>query len=309
MKFLLYTTKYGKAGSIQLSAPLFWVPATAAMLMLLLAAAASGYYAAGKQATSNVVVPTDTQWLGELEKQRAQLVDVQGEARNHLNALAVRIGQIQAQMLRVEALGQRLTKVAKLDKGEFDFDQPPAQGGPAAPEIAESLDATELLQVLDELQAQISDRERQLEVLGQLAMDRDLSDSIRPAGRPIGKGWLSSYYGMRTDPFHGRKEMHKGIDFAGKNGSDVLATAQGVVTWAGKRSGYGLLVEINHGNGYTTRYGHFEKLLVKTGDKVLPAQKIGLMGSSGRSTGPHVHYEVLRNGKQINPTRYVNASR
>jgi murein DD-endopeptidase MepM/ murein hydrolase activator NlpD len=103
--------------------------------------------------------------------------------------------------------------------------------------------------------------------------------------------------------------MHKGVDFAGKLGSDVFATAEGVVTWAGKRYGYGQLVEVNHGNGYSTRYGHCQEILVAVGDRVAPRQKIALMGSSGRSTGPHVHYEVLKNGRQVDPTRYVRASR
>ncbi len=103
--------------------------------------------------------------------------------------------------------------------------------------------------------------------------------------------------------------MHKGIDFAGEMGSDVVATAAGVVTWAGKRYGYGQLVEINHGNGLSTRYGHCKEILVKVGDKVERSETIELMGSSGRSTGPHVHYEVLRDGRQINPTKFVQASR
>ena len=103
--------------------------------------------------------------------------------------------------------------------------------------------------------------------------------------------------------------MHKGMDFAGQMDSDVVATAAGVVTWAGKRYGYGNLIEINHGNGYSTRYGHCHKVLVKVGDTVKPGQKIALMGSTGRSTGPHVHYEVLKNGRQINPANFVRASR
>ena len=153
------------------------------------------------------------------------------------------------------------------------------------------------------------DRERQLEMLEQVGSARELTQAVSPSGRPITKGWLSSYYGMRTDPFHGRREMHKGLDFAGNKGDAIVATAAGVVSWAGKRYGYGQLVEIAHGNGYSTRYGHCHEILVKPGDRVEPGQTIALMGSSGRSTGPHVHYEVLENGRQINPTRFVRASR
>jgi len=275
-------------------------------MLLLIASAATGYYLAR---SGQGTLAQDASVNSALDEQRRELVSLREDARNYMNALAVRVGQMQAQMLRVEALGQHLARMAKLDKGEFDFDQVPAQGGPVEPGDAEMLEASELLQALSQLDAQIDDRERQLEVLERLAMDKDLKDSISPAGRPITKGWLSSYYGMRTDPFNGRKEMHKGTDFAGQLGSNVLATAAGVVTWAGKRSGYGLLVEIDHGNGFSTRYGHASKLLVKVGDKVSRGQTIALMGSSGRSTGPHVHYEVLKNGRQINPARYLQARR
>jgi len=312
MKFLLYTTTYGKSGSIQLNRPGFWVPALLALSMLAGLAAALGYLAGGGPATLAATDRSqvdDAEWQQALAEQKQELQRARDAAQNDLNALAVRLGQMQAQMLRVEALGQRLKKMSRLGKSEFDFDQLPAQGGPADPASDEALSSRDFMQALDELAAQLNDRERQLEVLEQVVSNRELKEAVSPAGQPIIKGWLSSYYGKRTDPFHGRREMHKGIDFAGKMGSDVVATAAGVVTWAGKRYGYGQLVEINHGNGYASRYGHCKEILVKAGDKVEPGQKIALMGSSGRSTGPHVHYEVLKNGRQINPTKYIRASR
>ena len=125
------------------------------------------------------------------------------------------------------------------------------------------------------------------------------------SGRPITKGWLSSYFGLRKDPFNGRPSMHKGIDFAGKEDGEIIATASGVVSWADDRYGYGLLIEINHGDGLKTRYGHNKQLLVKVGDVVGKGQIIARMGSTGRSTGPHVHYEILRNNRQIDPKKYV----
>jgi len=125
------------------------------------------------------------------------------------------------------------------------------------------------------------------------------------AGRPVSKGWLSSYYGIRKDPFNGRPAMHKGVDFAGKTGSGVIATGAGIVTWSGVRSGYGNLVEIDHGNGLRTRYGHAASLNVEVGDVVTKGQVVALMGSTGRSTGAHVHYEVLKNGQQIDPLPFV----
>jgi len=308
MKFLLYTTRYGKSGSLQLNRPMVWIPAVLALLGVLLAAGQAGY-SLGSARQPQLAAKDGMHWQALLDEQKQDLNMARDEAQNHLNALAVRLGQMQAQMLRVEALGQRVKQIARLKKSEFDFDQLPAQGGPADPADTELLKTPDFLQALDDMAAQIDDRARQLELLEQVLSRRELSHAVSPAGKPINKGWLSSYYGMRTDPFNGRREMHKGIDFAGQMDSDVVATAAGVVTWAGKRYGYGQLIEINHGNGYSTRYGHCHQVLVKVGDKVEPGQKIALMGSSGRSTGPHVHYEVLKNGRQINPTKFVRASR
>ncbi len=308
MKFLLYTTKYGKSGSIQLNRPMVWIPATFALLGILLGAGQLGY-ALGTAKQPQVAVRGSAHWQALLDEQKQDLNLARNEAQDQLNALAVRLGQMQAQMLRVEALGQRVKEIAHLNKSEFDFDQVPAQGGPADPADAEVLKTPDFLKALDDMAMQIDDRARQLELLEQVVSRRELSHAVSPAGQPLTDGWLSSYYGMRTDPFNGRREMHKGIDFAGQMGTDIIATAAGVVTWAGKRYGYGQLVEINHGNGYSTRYGHCKQILVKVGDKIKPGEKIALMGSSGRSTGPHVHYEVLKNGRQINPTKFVRASR
>ena len=310
MKFLLYTTTYGKSGSIQLNRPAFWMPVVLVLAGMIGAAAGLGYSLASRStASAGSPAAEGNHWQQALKEQKLELGQAREAAQNDLNALAVRLGQMQAQMLRVEALGRRLTDVARLGKSEFDFDRQPAQGGPAAPVVGEPLGSLDFIQALDDMETQIDDRARQLEVIEQVLSRRELKNAVSPAGRPVAKGWLSSYYGKRADPFTGRQAMHKGLDFAGKLGSGVVATAEGVVTWAGKRYGYGQLVEINHGNGYSTRYGHCKEILVQVGEKVSPGQKIALMGSSGRSTGPHVHYEVLKNGRQVNPTRYVRASR
>jgi len=167
----------------------------------------------------------------------------------------------------------------------------------------------DFLKALEDLSSQLEDRSQQLAVLEDMMMNRKLDEEVVPAGRPITRGWLSSYFGMRTDPFTGRRAHHAGIDFAGKLGSDVVAVAAGVVTYAGKRSGYGNLVEINHGKGYATRYGHTREILVEVGQTVKKGQLIAKMGSTGRSTGPHVHFEVLYNGRAVNPIKYIHASR
>jgi murein DD-endopeptidase MepM/ murein hydrolase activator NlpD len=205
---------------------------------------------------------------------------------------------------RLNALGQRLVVVSKLDSDEFDFEHKPAYGGPHEPDADTAIN---LNTVLTDLNEQLQSREQQLSLLEDIIMRSELKKEARPAGRPIEKGWISSYYGKRTGPFSGKIEMHKGMDFAGKKGSNVKAVASGVVTWSGERYGYGNLVEINHGNGYVTRYGHNDEIVVKLGDSVERGQTISKMGSTGRSTGPHVHFEVLLNDRQIDPIRFVQS--
>ena len=240
----------------------------------------------------------------DIYSQKALIDKARHSAGYELDALASRLGKMQADVIRLNALGQRLVKVAKLDSKEFDFNNTPAYGGPAE---KQSFAGVEFADVLANLDQQLSTREAQLDVLEEVIMNRQLARESKPRGRPITKGWTSSYYGKRTDPFTGKLAMHKGMDFAGKEGSKIVAVANGVVTWSGDRYGYGHLIEINHGNGYTTRYGHNAKLLVKAGDSVVKGQAISLMGSTGRSTGPHVHFEVLKNDRQIDPSRFVAA--
>ena len=243
----------------------------------------------------------------DVSKQKMLINEARQSAESELDALAARLGRMQANVIRLNALGQRLVKVAKLDSKEFDFKNIPSYGGPNEAESVTSKDfaTIDFEGVIAKLDKQLVSREEQLDVLEDVIMNRQLRSESKPRGRPIVKGWTSSYYGKRTDPFTGKLAMHKGMDFAGKEGSKIIAVANGVVTWAGKRYGYGELVEINHGNGYTTRYGHNAKLLVEVGDSVEKGQAISLMGSTGRSTGPHVHFEVLKKDRQVNPAKFV----
>jgi murein DD-endopeptidase MepM/ murein hydrolase activator NlpD len=151
----------------------------------------------------------------------------------------------------------------------------------------------------------IDNREQQLAMLDKQLAARDTRLQTFVAGKPVTKGWMSSSFGRRTDPFSGKQSWHEGVDFAGDAGVDVIAVASGVVTHAGRKSGYGNIVELNHGNGYVTRYAHNDTHRVSTGDIVEKGQVIATMGSSGRSTGPHVHFEVLKNGEPMNPERYI----
>jgi murein DD-endopeptidase MepM/ murein hydrolase activator NlpD len=214
-----------------------------------------------------------------------------------------------ARVIRLDALGRRLTGMADLDDGEFDFDSLPAVGGPEEPVATGSnIAVPELVDQMQALDYQLNDREAQLRVLEGLLMNQNLKDRVYPQGRPVGAGWISSYFGKRTDPFTGKPANHTGVDFAGKHGAEVVAVADGVVTWSADRYGYGMMVEINHGNGYSTRYAHNSENLVAVGDEVKKGQRVALMGDSGRATGPNLHFEVLKGGSRVNPVNFIRES-
>jgi murein DD-endopeptidase MepM/ murein hydrolase activator NlpD len=248
-------------------------------------------------------------WREELAQQQAVVDGTRRTLQQNLDALALRIGQLNAHVVRLDALGTRLTQMAGLKDGEFDFTSAPSLGGPEEP-----LSATEAMQIngvvgaLEVLDEQLADRDRQLTVLEDLLLNRKLRDEVRPEGRPVTSGYVSSQFGSRTDPFTGRRAFHKGVDFAGREGAEVVAVASGVVIWSGERYGYGQLVEINHGNGYVTRYAHNVDNLVAVGDTVRRGQVIARMGDTGRATGPNLHFEVLLNDKPVNPLTYVQSA-
>lgn len=248
-------------------------------------------------------------WKSEMKAQRQEIDAATRNAKENVQALSRRLAQLQAHIIRLDALGSRLIDIAELDSGEFDFSVPPAVGGPAD-SLAESTEPAtpDLVASLNVLSVQLENRAQQLDLLENMLMNQNLHEEVMPAGKPIIKGWTSSFYGMRTDPFTGHKAHHKGVDFAGKLGSDIVSVGSGVVTWAGRRYGYGLLVEVNHGNGYATRYGHAKDVLVKVGDTIKKGQVVALMGSTGRSTGPHVHFEVWHNGEVVDPMEYIRSA-
>jgi murein DD-endopeptidase MepM/ murein hydrolase activator NlpD len=247
-------------------------------------------------------------WKLEIRQHKVSLKNLAQESEANLDAMSSRLGLLQAHVMRLDALGQKLTNMASIDDDEFDFNSIPAMGGPEEFIEQNSSLTPELSLAIRQLGLDLDNQENQLEVLEDIVMNENLQREVQPSGRPILKGWLSSHYGMRTHPLTGKKEMHKGIDFAGKMGGEVIAVAKGVVTYVGKHYGYGRVIDIAHGNGFTTRYAHNSKILVSVGDTVEKGFRIAEIGSSGRSTGPHVHFEVLKDGKQVNPVKFINAS-
>lgn len=247
------------------------------------------------------------EWQAELGQQEALLSSTREGLQQTLDALALRLGQLNAHVVRLDALGSRLTQMAGLGDGEFDFSSTPSLGGPE--ELIFGTDGNQLgglVQALDLLDLQLGDRGRQLGVIEDLLLNRKLADEVHPEGRPVTTGYISSRFGERNDPFTGRLDFHRGVDFAGREGSDVVAVASGVVTWSGERYDYGEMVEVNHGNGYVTRYAHNAETLVAVGDTVKRGDVIALMGDTGRSTGPHLHFEVLQDGRKIDPLTVIN---
>lgn len=264
-----------------------------------------GFYAGFSRGHESMV----SAWREDIVLQELRIASARDEAQARLNALGQEMGRLQAQVNRIDALGARLVMMASLDKGEFDFSSVPGTGG--ADDAGEQGDmiASDIAATMESMQKQIDGRQDQLRVLDELLLSRELGREILPSGSPTTTGWLSSTFGRRNDPFTGKKTFHKGVDFAGKRGSDVIAVAGGVVSIAEKRGDYGYLLEIDHGGRYATRYGHNEKLRVSVGETVHKGQVIAAMGSSGRSTGPHVHFEVWKDGKRVNPGKFVQASR
>ena len=245
----------------------------------------------------------------ELASARENIATIRQENEDTLDAMAIRIAQLNARIIRIDAAGRRLVEMADLEDGEFDFDAPPAMGGPEEPlQTGSNVAVPEVVEAMRDLDEQLDNREAQLGALENVIANQILSDRVYPQGRPVNSGWLSSYYGKRTDPFTGKPANHTGIDFAGKIGNDIIAVADGVVTWSGKRFGYGIMVEINHGNGYATRYAHNSENLVDVGDEVKKGQIVALMGRTGRATGPNLHFEVLQNGRRVNPVNYIRES-
>jgi len=243
-----------------------------------------------------------------LTNERQMTEQARRDAELHLNALAQRLGYMQAELLRLNALGQRLARMGGLDKREFDFTERPALGGPEPARGQSSVSVPDFLKTLENLSGQIERKSERLSALESSLIDKQLKAAVYPAGWPTVGGWVSSGFGQRSDPFTGRSAFHEGVDIASRFGSEIKAVGGGVVSYVGDKDGYGCTVEVNHGNGYTTRYAHCKSSLVRVGDRVTKGQGVALVGTTGRSTGPHLHFEVLRNGKAVNPSSYLKSS-
>jgi murein DD-endopeptidase MepM/ murein hydrolase activator NlpD len=309
MDIIVVSSREGQMRRYSLEWRRFWVWLPFVLLFggSMAAAGAFGYWLRAPGATLPHGLIAN--WSAEVEQQRAALEETRLRAGEEARALARRVAQLQAHVLRLEAVGARLTQVAGLEAGEFDFGAEPSLGGPEVAALNPDIEFSDVFSSLQAFERKLTDRERQLRVLEDLVVVSRLQNEVQPSGWPVRTGWISSVFGMRTDPFTGRRAIHEGIDFAAREGTSVQAVGAGIVTFSGVRSGYGKIVEVNHGNGYVTRYSHNQRNLVREGERVYKGHPIATVGSSGRSTGPHLHFEVLYNGRVVNPQKYIQAAR
>jgi murein DD-endopeptidase MepM/ murein hydrolase activator NlpD len=240
-----------------------------------------------------------------LDEQAYEVNRLKTNTEQRMAGMMLKLADIQTQILRLNVLGSKVVQQAKLNPSEFTFNQIPSMGGLLDNRTIDIPVQDVLLTRISDMLKKIQKKAQELSALESIMLSHHINRESKLEGKPISSGWLSSYYGIRKDPFNGLPSMHKGLDFAGKEGEPVLATGAGIITWSGSRYGYGELVEIDHGGDLVTRYGHNKKVNVKVGDVVTKGQSIAVMGSTGRSTGPHVHYEVIYKGKQQDPLQYV----
>jgi len=303
MQLILFRQSGGTARHLSVGVPAV-ISCLALLVVCIAGAAALGYRMGGG---SNARPLADLGLLRqEVAGQQSELERLRRQAREQVDALTLRLGELNANVIRLNALGRRLTDMAELPDGEFNFDIAPALGGPEESTlIAGSGSIPDLMADVSSLDRVLFDQEQTLVALESQLLNKKLRQRVYPAGRPVRAGYISSYYGKRADPFTGKQTHHRGIDFAGRRGSPVISVAGGVVTWSGDRYGYGQMIEINHGNGYVTRYAHNDQNLVAVGESVQPGQLIALMGSTGRATGPNLHFEVWYRGRPADPVKYI----
>ncbi len=243
-----------------------------------------------------------SQLNSRVQQQDRLIADLKADNQRDMNAMALRLAELQAQANRLNALGIRLTRDSKLNGGEFNFDRTPGAGGG---EQAEDISKPELEQNLKQIQAQFETSSQQLSVLESMLFEQELELKSQPTTRPT-DSYVTSDFGYRMHPVLGGRAHHNGIDFEANIGDSVRSAGNGLVVFAGWKTGFGNVVEIDHQNGYLTIYAHNSAFVVKEGDVVRAGQMVAKAGSTGRSTGPHVHFEVHKDGRPVNPRAFLD---
>jgi murein DD-endopeptidase MepM/ murein hydrolase activator NlpD len=301
MNIILVSSGLSRARSLNIGAPQLAAMGLT-VLVLMLSLVVLLHYLSLRHAVSNASPYLRTILSGIQAEENARM---QAYLRESLNTMASKLGELQARLLRLDAMGDRLTKVAGLKPQEFMFDRLPARGGAESVVPAREVSLGELGAELDRLSRELEDRTDMLRVLESTLTEDYAKRQLIPTQKPVQAGYYSSNFGWRIDPFTGLNAFHEGLDFMSEEGTPILAAAGGVVVFAARHPQYGNMVEIDHGNDLVTRYAHASKILAKVGDVVLRGSKIAEVGSTGRSTGTHLHFEVRLRGVAQNPVRFL----
>jgi len=301
MNVILVSNRLAKARNITLNGTHLLL-GSVLFLMVFLAAVLAAQYAIVRFQPGSISNELRS-WLASA--QNAEQIKQQAYMRESLDTMAVRLGQMQAQLLRLDALGGRLAKLTGMKPQEFNFNQAPAQGGPYIPVNQQDVSLNSMSQQMNNLAALLSDRSDKLAALETLLMQDRLSKKLLPSAAPVKEGFYSSNFGWRLDPFTGKNAMHEGVDYMVPMGTPISAAAGGIVVYADAHPQYGNMVEIDHGNDIITRYAHASRLLVTVGQVVKRGQEVAKVGSTGRSTGNHLHFEVRFKGMAQNPVRFL----
>jgi len=304
MHIILVSSKLAKSRSLTLTNR-HLIAGALLMALLLFSLTLALFWITVRHATEFKLPLLDSLVLSAQEAQRRKTEEF---LRENLNAMAVKLGQMQAQLMRLDALGERLSTLAGLKPGEFRFNETPGRGGAVSSIPPKDLSMAEFNRQLDQLSRQMENRSDSLGILESQLFDAKVKKKLMPTIPPVDAAYSASSYGWRIDPFNGMLAMHEGVDFPVDIGTPVFAAAGGVVIYSGPHPQYGFLVEIDHGNDFTTRYAHCSRVLVREGEVVQRGSKIAESGSTGRATGPHLHFEVRYRSVAQNPIRFLQAT-
>jgi murein DD-endopeptidase MepM/ murein hydrolase activator NlpD len=304
MHIILVSDRLAKARSIQLSIRHLAVGTAAAVAAFLMLSTLVSYL--GVRHASELKLPLLQSLVRATQVEDAKRTETY--LRENLNAMAVKLGEMQAQLVRLDALGERLSTAAGIRPGDFRFGEIPGRGGALPTALPpQDLSLGDLGRQLDFMAQQMELRSDLLGVLDSRLLDARVKRTLTPTVRPVDGAWNASGFGWRIDPITGQVALHEGIDFIAETGTPIRAAAAGVVVTAEHHPAYGKMIEIDHGAGLMTRYAHASKLMVKPGQLVKRGEDIAEVGSTGRSTGSHLHFEVRQNGVAQNPARFLIA--
>lgn len=307
MNIIVLTERGGNRRALSLS-PLWLAGGLAGILLMPILAAVLTWQLLGSQPAADQhlsALDYESLWQQAAQEYESGADYIKEDSRVQLEHMTQQLGSLQSRLSRLDALGERLTELADMSDGEFNFNTDSAMGGPELPAASAAHEGDSVQDILDRLSARVEDRTQQLRLLETLMLNRKVDANAALDFTPVLTGTISSGFGRRTDPITRRVAIHSGLDFAAPRGTPIHAVGAGVVTFSGRRGAYGNMVEISHAGGYKTRYAHAHTLDVKKGDLVSKGEQIATVGTTGRSTGPHLHLEVYRNGLALNPARFL----